>query len=63
MRPSKPIVRCVCGDTTFEELKRLETMEEIERSGCGVSCGLCRPYLERMLETGETAFDADQALG
>jgi hypothetical protein len=26
------------------------------RFGCGSCCGVCRPYLERMLETGETVF-------
>ena len=25
-------------------------------TGCGAGCGLCRPYLRRMLETGETEF-------
>ena len=65
MPRSKPIVRCVCGDTTFEELLRqgVRTMEDAERLGCGVSCGLCRAYLKRMIHTGETAFEVDQALG
>jgi NAD(P)H-nitrite reductase large subunit len=32
-------------------------MTEIARRyGCGSCCGLCRPYIERMLETGETVF-------
>ena len=55
------IRRCVCGDTTFEELVRegVRTMEEAENRGCGVNCGLCRPYLERMVATGETAFAPD----
>ena len=25
-------------------------------TGCGAQCGLCRPYLRRMLATGETVF-------
>jgi bacterioferritin-associated ferredoxin len=25
-------------------------------TGCGAQCGLCRPYLRRMLATGETIF-------
>jgi bacterioferritin-associated ferredoxin len=25
-------------------------------TGCGDQCGLCRPYLGRMLATGETVF-------
>jgi bacterioferritin-associated ferredoxin len=28
----------------------------IRGTGCGDQCGLCRPYLRRMLRTGETAF-------
>jgi bacterioferritin-associated ferredoxin len=27
-----------------------------KRFGCGSCCGVCRPYIERMLETGETVF-------
>ena len=44
---------------TFAELKdsNLETIEEIlEAYGSGGQCGLCRPYIERMLKTGETEF-------
>ena len=54
----KPIRRCVCGGKTFRELRDqgVCTMEEVEAQGCGVTCLLCRPYLERMLRTGETAF-------
>jgi bacterioferritin-associated ferredoxin len=25
-------------------------------TGCGDQCGLCRPYLRRMLRTGQTDF-------
>ena|GEM_PF-5055308 len=25
--------------------------------GAGDSCGLCRPYIARMIATGETSFD------
>jgi len=28
----------------------------MRETGCGAQCGLCRPYLRRMLETGETVF-------
>lgn len=41
------------GDTACRE----ETLSQIgRRFGCGSCCGVCRPYLERMLETGETVF-------
>jgi len=51
----------VCGDTTFAELwaRGVRTMGEAERLGCGVRCGLCRSYLARMFETGETAFGVE----
>lgn len=28
----------------------------MRETGCGARCGLCRPYLRRMLATGETVF-------
>jgi bacterioferritin-associated ferredoxin len=28
----------------------------MDETGCGDQCGLCRPYLRRMLATGETVF-------
>jgi bacterioferritin-associated ferredoxin len=32
-------------------------LEDVMReTGCGDGCGLCRPYLRRMLATGETRF-------
>jgi bacterioferritin-associated ferredoxin len=52
----------VCFDLRFSELKkkldeRPATLDEIgRRYGCGACCGMCRPYIERMLETGETVF-------
>jgi bacterioferritin-associated ferredoxin len=30
--------------------------ELAQATGCGAGCGLCRPYLRRMLATGETEF-------
>lgn len=58
----KPIVKCVCTDTTFVQMKLtgLKSLEDIEKSlGCGLKCGLCRPYIAKMLETGETRFPVD----
>jgi bacterioferritin-associated ferredoxin len=57
------IDRCVCFNRRFSELRRVA-----ERSGVrsvealqqhvafGLKCGLCRPYVRRMLRTGETVF-------
>jgi bacterioferritin-associated ferredoxin len=63
MSAGKPVRACLCYPHTFAELKRLaethgwHTVEEITAArGCGGGCGLCRPYLAKMLATGETAF-------
>ena len=63
MPESPPVYRCLCFPHTFAQLKQLAavqgmvTVEQItEQTGCGSGCGLCRPYLELMLATGETAF-------
>jgi bacterioferritin-associated ferredoxin len=56
------IDRCICYDRRFSELKdaadvdHLQLDELTSRFGCGSCCGVCRPYIERMLETGETVF-------
>lgn len=63
MIPQKPVIMCVCYLRTFEEVKQLAqlhgwtTVAQITQgTGCGSGCGMCRSYLARMLETGETAF-------
>jgi len=55
----KPVRRCVCFDKTFAQLKEagVTSVDEAgERFGCGTKCGTCRPYIQLMVETGETAF-------
>jgi bacterioferritin-associated ferredoxin len=61
--PQKPVRTCLCYPHSFAELKTLaeqndwQTVADVTAAvGCGSGCGLCRPYLARMLETGETAF-------
>src|SRR5690606_24862249 len=55
--------RCVCRRPRFEDLLPLARehgwdLEELSRvTGCGLQCGLCRPYLRRMLIDGTTVFD------
>ena len=63
MSNRKPVRACMCYPHTFAELHALAqtrqwaTVDDITRAvGCGGGCGLCRPYLARMLQTGETAF-------
>ena len=56
------ITRCLCRGIEFGLLLPraragkwdLDTL--MRETGCGAGCGLCRPYLRRMLTTGETVF-------
>jgi bacterioferritin-associated ferredoxin len=56
------ISMCVCRGVAFGALLPLArangwTLDALMReTGCGMQCGLCRPYLRRMLATGETTF-------
>lgn len=60
--PARPVDRCVCHNVTFAELKRMseeggagfETLKAW--TGCGDGCGMCEPYVRKMLETGEVQF-------
>jgi bacterioferritin-associated ferredoxin len=60
--PDVLITACICQRTAFERLLPLArdrgwTLDDVMReTGCGAECGLCRPYLRRMLLTGETRF-------
>lgn len=53
---------CLCRGVAFAELLPRAraagwSLEDLVReTGCGARCGLCRPYLRRMLATGETVF-------
>lgn len=54
--------RCVCHNLTFVQLKEIarDHGHDFDRlmsaTGCGESCGMCRQYIEKMLQTGETRF-------
>lgn len=56
------ITMCVCMRMPFARLLPLARergwdLDGVMReTGCGDNCGLCRPYLRRMLRTGETVF-------
>jgi NAD(P)H-nitrite reductase large subunit len=44
----------------FYEVKAsgLTTLEQVRKEfGCTTQCGMCQPYIERMLVTGETEFE------
>ncbi|MFL5447938.1 MAG: bacterioferritin-associated ferredoxin, partial [Gemmatimonadales bacterium] len=48
---------CICRHTEFADLLPRArahgwSLEELmQQTGCGAQCGLCRPYLRRMLRT------------
>jgi bacterioferritin-associated ferredoxin len=56
------VTMCVCQRVPFAELlvqaraAGWSLPELVRETGCGGQCGLCRPYLRRMLATGETTF-------
>lgn len=56
------VSRCICRGVPFSELlpraraAGWNLADLIRETGCGGQCGLCRPYLNRMLATGETEF-------
>ena len=56
------ITMCVCQRMPFSRLLPLVlenrwNLADIQReTGCGAGCGLCRPYIRQMLETGQTEF-------
>jgi bacterioferritin-associated ferredoxin len=58
--PDGPVDRCVCAHVDFAEFKRqadrlgLDLEELCRRTGCGLGCGCCRPYLRVVLATGRT---------
>lgn len=53
---------CICRETPFAQLlpraraRGWDLEALIRETGCGAGCGLCRPYLRRMLDTGQTEF-------
>ena len=56
------ITRCVCLNMPFDQLLQLVRARRwiledvVAQTGCGDQCGLCRPYLRAMIETGQTEF-------
>lgn len=58
------IDRCICFGHSFDQLLQVArehdaaTVEDLSRHvDFGQKCGLCRPYISRALETGQTQFD------
>lgn len=59
------IDRCLCFDRPFADLREVadatgaQSVAELQQHAAfGRKCGLCHPYVRRMLRTGETVFSA-----
>ncbi|MEX2388317.1 MAG: (2Fe-2S)-binding protein [Phycisphaeraceae bacterium] len=67
--PAMPVTRCICANRSFVQLQQLARQHALrldqlaDRTGATRGCGLCMPYVQRMLETGRCSFDADEAVG
>ncbi len=58
------ITHCVCLRKSFGYVKHIaqeknltDIREVMKETKCGTRCKKCVPYLQKMLETGETKFD------
>jgi bacterioferritin-associated ferredoxin len=58
------IDRCICFNVKFSEVKKImdenhfTTIEEVQNIvDVSKNCKLCRPYLKKMIKTGETEFN------
>ncbi|MBL7960223.1 (2Fe-2S)-binding protein [bacterium] len=58
------VTKCVCSEVTFEKMKQVSDKHKCINIQCiqrylafGEACGMCRPYVKKMLETGETKFE------
>ncbi len=58
------VSKCICHKKDFTEIKNfveengissVRELQELKYCSCG--CGLCEPYIELMLKTGETSFE------
>lgn len=56
--------RCICHSRNFSDIKKhaeekgyTEIKELQAENYCSNSCGLCIPYVEMVLESGETEFE------
>jgi bacterioferritin-associated ferredoxin len=58
------VTHCICFDISFAKLKKvadtrgvhdLEALQDCVQFG--QKCGLCHPYVRKMLRTGQTEFE------
>lgn len=58
------VTKCICHDRSFKEVKayaedhNISWVDDLQNHNfCSNSCGLCIPYVEVLLETGQTEFN------
>ena len=58
------VLKCICFDTTFKEMKEImkknniNSIEELRQiKQISANCKLCLPYIEKMIKTGQTEFE------
>lgn len=58
------VTKCICHNKEFSEIRayvqenNIKSVRELqEQKYCSCGCGLCAPYIELMLKTGETSFE------
>lgn len=58
------VTECICHGRDFEEIKQYAHQNNItaidvlqDFNYCSNSCGLCEPYVEIVLKTGQTVFE------
>jgi hypothetical protein len=57
-----PVNRCECINKTFEQLLQHGSFEEAQRkTGAGVECEGCIPYLKLAFATGEKEFPIEDS--
>ncbi len=56
--------RCICQKVSFEQIKEYANEHQITdikqlqaKEICSTKCHMCVPYVEMVLETGETEFE------
>ncbi|MCH2136786.1 MAG: (2Fe-2S)-binding protein [Phycisphaerales bacterium] len=64
MRRRVMVEKCICHDVPFTRIvewaqgRDTPTEAQVrEAFGCGSSCGMCRNYIRRVLETGLTSIE------
>jgi bacterioferritin-associated ferredoxin len=59
----RTVQKCVCHRVKFEDIyaivieQNIDSIDDlIDQKICGAGCGMCHPYVQKMLVTGETSF-------